>query len=131
MPEPIRAEQIIGNFTHVEPWREVGTADNPSFENSWASTDSTRVARFMKDPMGFVHLAGRIDTGTDPSIAFTLPAGYLPDYTDSTNTSQGFNCYTESASGNGRVRVIYDGGVLIQTYTTAIYLDGIVFRAAT
>lgn len=125
MPEPIRAEQIIGNFTHVEPWREVGTADNPSFENFWANLDANRPARFYKDPFGTVHLDGIVSTGTVGTTIFTLPVGYRPDHV-------GGNAHfpVTSNSAFGQVIINIDGSVTSSVGAAAwTSLAGITFRA--
>lgn len=62
----------------VEAWRAVGAAGQPAFQNGWVNTTGEAPASFFKDPFGIVHLRGRIQGGTSPSIAFTLPAGYRP-----------------------------------------------------
>lgn len=124
MTKKIRAEEIVGNFTHVEDWHEVGTSGEPEFENSWVNIDTTRAARFYKDPFGIVHLAGMINTGTANTIAFTLPSGYFPDYTGST-TPQHF-----VADLAARVVITDAGEVRPVSYTSYVSLDGITFRAA-
>lgn len=51
----------------------------PTLLNSWANYGSTyATAGYLKDPLGFVHLKGAIQTGASGTSAFTLPAGYRP-----------------------------------------------------
>lgn len=51
----------------------------PTLLNSWVNFGGANTtAQYMKDEMGFVHLKGMIKTGTIGTVAFTLPAGYLP-----------------------------------------------------
>lgn len=53
----------------------------PTLGNSWVQgTDGTinPATKYMKDPMGFVHVRGFMTSGTNNATAFTLPAGYRP-----------------------------------------------------
>jgi len=126
MPNPIRAEQIIGNFTHVEDWHEVGTAGEPVFENSWVNFDTDRPARFYKDPLGIVHLSGLIKTGSIGTVAFTLPEGYRPDH-DSGNA----HIATASNSLYGELVINTDGSVKPSVGSNAWFsLFNISFKAA-
>lgn len=70
---------LIGTSVGVisEPWHVIGATGEPTFQNLWAN-DSGATTRFCKDPHGWVHLAGRIRSGTMGSTAFVLPAGYRP-----------------------------------------------------
>ena len=56
----------------------------PTLINSWANTGAPfATTAYLKDPLGFVHLKGRIMTGASGAIAFVLPAGFRPGATDS------------------------------------------------
>jgi hypothetical protein len=62
-----------------EPYRELGSAGQPAFQNSWSDFGATTAtAAFYRDPFGIVHLKGLVAGGTTPSAIFTLPAGYAP-----------------------------------------------------
>lgn len=62
-----------------EPWRVVGAAGQPAFQNSWVNYDASHQARFYKDPSGVVRLDGTIKSGSVGGFAaFVLPAGYRP-----------------------------------------------------
>ena len=51
----------------------------PSLINSWANYGAGyENAGYYKDSQGMVHLRGLIRTGTIGTVAFVLPAGYLP-----------------------------------------------------
>lgn len=69
----------IDLWREVERWRVVGSESDPTFENSWVNySTATGVLRFLKDPLGVVHINGVVKTGTPPSVVFTLPPGYRP-----------------------------------------------------
>lgn len=117
------------NFLQVEAVHEIGATGNPAFENSWVNYDSSRKARFYKDPFGRVHLGGVVKTGTVPSTAFTLPEGYRPEYTDASGPDAIFAISSNNAFGEALVK--YDGQVIINNGSSAwASLDGISFRAA-
>ena len=56
----------------------------PTLINSWVNQGGAgvAVAGYLKDPLGFVHLKGRIKSGANGTAAFVLPAGYRPGATD-------------------------------------------------
>lgn len=77
-----------------EPWRHVGDAGEPAFQNNWTNaaagssidnsgrtlTDPTR-AGFVRSSHDWVHLKGCIANGfgwTTFDTMFTLPVGYRP-----------------------------------------------------
>lgn len=61
------------------PWREIGAAGEPAFQNAWANLGATEKAAFRKDQHGRVFLRGLISGGAmGAAVAFTLPAGYRP-----------------------------------------------------
>jgi hypothetical protein len=67
------------NLADNEPFRIVGTAGQPSFQNGWSNfSASFSKAGFFKDHQEVVHLKGSIDGGVGGTIAFTLPQGYRP-----------------------------------------------------
>ena len=120
-------QRLVGTVAEVENWREVGGSNNPAFENSWVNFDSTRKARFYKDPYGVVHLAGLIKTGAITDTAFTLPSGYIPDYLDSIN--QNMHISTTSNLLFGEVIINYQGEVIPNVgSSTWVSLNGVSFR---
>lgn len=96
----------------------------PSLLNSWAPVDGTYTkAQYMKDEMGFVHLKGRLSSGTSTPM-FTLPAGYRASgYMRFTTTSSGTTVLTIGTDASGSV--FRSSG----SATTDISLDGITFKA--
>jgi len=62
-----------------ESYHEVNSAGEPPFENGWANRGmGNSTAAFYRDPLGVVHLKGRIFNAADGTVAYTLPAGYRP-----------------------------------------------------
>ena len=96
-----------------------------SFSNSWANTGGNYLlAGYYKDPWGRVWLQGRVQNGTNDTVAFVLPENYRP---------LGECSYpSTTATGNGYVKIFPNGNVLLRSTRTnrASYLDGISFRAA-
>ena len=107
----------IDNFMATPTWTNVS-----SFSNSWVNYDTSAVARYSKDPWGFVRLEGRIKSGTVTSAAFTLPVGYRP------TAQRGFA--VDSNAAYGRVLIGTDGTVTPSVGSNvSFFLDGIVFYA--
>jgi hypothetical protein len=110
-----------------EVWKEVGASGMPAFANAWVNHNAVSKARFYKDALGIVHLGGLIKNGTIGLKAFTLPAGYLPSYTDATPHPLGFA--VDSNGAFGTVQVQSNGDVIPAVGNNAwVYLDGINFR---
>lgn len=88
----LRAEELVGKLSQlVEPAEElhiVGAQDEPIFKNNWVNynTSTHPKASFYKSN-GRVYLKGLISTGTVPSVAFTLPEGYRPEYPENFGTA--------------------------------------------
>lgn len=132
----VSVEDITGVDAHaldtaaahaVEDWTLVA-----EFAGDWANVETgsgsaatdTNPVRYLKDPLGFVHLAGAAASvagsgsgGSDS--AFTLPVGYRPEY------AQSF-----PSGDTGDVVAIGTDGVVNSSDDATIRLDGIVFRAA-
>ena len=51
----------------------------PTLLNGWVEADASEAPRYMKDTLGFVHLKGRVKSGSNSSTIFTLPSGYRLD----------------------------------------------------
>jgi hypothetical protein len=67
-----------------EPWHEIGTAGQPTFQSNWANLGGLfSTAAFYRDRAGVVHLKGVVDPGTygGGETMFELPAGYRPAQT--------------------------------------------------
>jgi hypothetical protein len=126
--QPIRAENIIGNFTHVEAWREIGTEDNPDFEANWANyttISAHNTAAFFKDPFGMVHIKGLVThtVGGAATSVFYLPEGYRP-------VKRGIFATIGTGDTLCRVDVLANGGVYLVAGDASSYLaiDVISFR---
>lgn len=110
-----------------EDWHEVGVTGEPAFENSWVNFDTTRKARFYKDPLDVVHLSGFVKSGAVGAAIFTLPSGYYPSYVDA--TFQDVRIPVVSNGTFGDLLVKYDGKVVLQSGSNLwVSLDGISFR---
>jgi hypothetical protein len=59
-----------------EPWHYVGAAGEPAFGAGWSN--HVNAVKFMKDPHGFVHCGGRIQSSGSQRTAWTFPPGYRP-----------------------------------------------------
>jgi hypothetical protein len=129
-----------------EPYREVGTAGNPSFGTGCTnavpagSPDVFEKAAFYKDLEGVVHLRGVIEcdpgsTSDATNIAFQLPAGYRPRngrlqiFPNAAGTSSSSPLFIIAGAGVPAVgmTVIPDGGVAVNDGNTSF--DGTSFRA--
>jgi len=99
-----------------------------SFSNSWAAYGGTTFPQpgYMKDSNGFVHLRGVMKSGTQDTIAFTLPSGYrIVSQTP---------YLVLAGAGAARLDVYPDGTVKMRAYYTGasnanVHMDGITFAA--
>ncbi len=71
-------------FDSGEAWRNVGSAGEPTFVNSWTNIGyidggTEAPTRFRKTPDGEVQIQLAARNGAAPTV-FTLPAGYRPNY---------------------------------------------------
>lgn len=97
-----------------------------SFTNSWAQYGDFTYGTigYYKDALGTVHLRGLLASGTLNTAAFTLPAGYRPEYGQIYGTVAG-GAFAE-------LRVYNDGTVVPVSGSTAWFsLFGVTFRADT
>ena len=109
-------------FTKDPSFHTVGANGEPAFANSWAAAGGAYLApAFWRDPLGFVHLRGRLASGTVGSAAFTLPPGYRPTGTVA------FPVISNATIG--QVEVAADGTVkpVSPSSNTYVSLDGITF----
>lgn len=96
-PNPEIAAGAVGSaeLAANEAWRVIGSTGQPAFSGGWSNSPLGVVpfsARFTKDVVGTVHLAGQITGGTISCTAgvgtvFVLPAGYRPRLTGSSASS--------------------------------------------
>lgn len=61
-----------------EGWHTVGAAGEPAFQSGFTAPEPLK---FYKDPAGVVHMVGRVQTGAQGNLIFTLPVGYRPTQT--------------------------------------------------
>lgn len=103
-----------------QTYPNTNTQSTPSFLNSWVASGAVS---YWKDITGHVHIDGLITTGTPPSIAFNLPAGFRP-----------LRLHYFSTVANdlfGEIRVATNGDVTVQVGSaTWTSLSGITFLAA-
>lgn len=93
----------------------------PTLVNSFTEVSGYPV-RYMKDSLGFVHLKGRIATGSPGAYAFQLPAGYRPPVNISFISPHG------STSGAIRMSMAWSGAIYVENaYTSYIDLSNIIF----
>jgi hypothetical protein len=88
------------------------TGVQPVFQNSWVNVGGSAVpCSFYLSPEGEVRLRGAITGGTLPSVAFTLPVGYRPEYSHRFvgALSIGNDIATIQVDPNGDVWVIGSG----------------------
>ncbi len=63
------------------PWRVVGDAGQPSFENGWTAVAGPEYIPRFKKLNGVVFMQGSVAGGAASTAAFTLPVGHRPDHT--------------------------------------------------
>lgn len=110
----------------LSAWITIGT-----FTNSWvAFGGATAPPSYYLGPDGVVHLRGQIKSGTGGLPAFTLPAGFRPEY------AYDFPTITAASGGGGEVAgyidVATNGAVTANIASGGgsgyVLLDGISFR---
>jgi hypothetical protein len=111
-------KKISGNIGYTPPFTALG------FTNAWTNFGtSDPAASFWKDEDGFVHLRGRIKSGTMGATAAILPPGFRPSLQEIFAVS--------SNGGFGEVQVRSTGEVVPSVGSNvSVSLAGISFRAA-
>lgn len=101
----------------------------PTLLNSWTARGGDP-AGYLKDPMGFVHLRGRLTGGGSGTAAFVLPVGYRPGNNDDLYAAAAYaggtaavGAFADIVASNGTVNPYYAAG------TTDVGLGGITFLA--
>jgi hypothetical protein len=122
--ESAQTAALAEGLTENEPFREVGTPGEPSFEGTWGNFGLGRTSvGFFKDHQNIVHLKGSLDGGNG-GVAFTLPAEYRPNATLLAPAGSGNNTSAQvTIASNGAVTVFCAGGTC-----GSVGLDGISFR---
>lgn len=120
-----------------EPWHTVGAAGEPAFLNGWANAASgANPLRFMKDPHGFVHIAGMLTAAANVDV-FVLPPGYRPDvqyaqipltYWNGSAVVASLAQIRGSLATQGAFR-LYSSASGTPAAGNEFYVDGITFRA--
>ena len=107
------------------------TADQaPTLGSSWANYDTTTYfgAKYWKDALGYVHLAGRIKDGTVNSSPWSMGVGFVPSRT--------LTFPLAASNGTNNIAVVGvlapGGGFTIVGNSTAagnwVSLDGVCYR---
>jgi hypothetical protein len=98
----------------------------PSLTNSWSARGGDP-AGYLKDPMGFVHLRGRMFGGSSGTLAFVLPPGFRPGSTDDIYAA---GAWTGSAPTSAFITAGATGVFIYYTAgATDVGLGGITFLA--
>lgn len=128
-------EARVTTLETIDGVHYVGTGVEPAFKNSWVNLDAGtpgvgtgRYAFFYKD-RGRVYLEGVIKTGASGTVAFTLPAGYLPRSANGVTLPVNANTAHANVAiaANGDVFPTNVGGSAVAAFC---FLDGVSFRAA-
>lgn len=115
--DDIKTANWLYNLVTQEAWI------TPTLVNSWVNFGSgTDNASYMKDTLGFVHLKGRVKSGTIGATIFTMPVGYR------TNFTKAF--VVDSNAMFGRLTIASDGSVVCAVGSNVfVSLDGVSFKA--
>jgi len=109
-----------------EAWHEIGSANEPSFENGWVNYGTVDdSAKFMKDSLGFVHViglvrGGPVGVGNDKRV-FTLPVGYRP--------AKYLHFATTANAMFAEMRIDGDGSVQPEVGSSVWYSLNAIFKA--
>lgn len=103
----------------------------PTLLNSWANASGGTPAGYYKDPLGIVHLRGRLNGGANGSNLFNLPVGYRPALTTDGDL---YGCAAYNGGAAAAFADIYWNGTVgaVQVWysgTGDIGLGGITFLA--
>jgi hypothetical protein len=131
--------QTANSLSAPEGWHEVGASGQPAFENGWTNTAGvvhSEPVSFYKDHEGVVHLRGEAISGTTP-IIFHLPPGFRPSsgelIREAVACGGGTLCEKESSGvtivGSSFAIPADEGAILAPIAATAVWLDGVTFRA--
>lgn len=125
---------VLPGLLSLEAPRNIGTAGNPAFLNSWSNFAAGWIsARFWSDAHGNVHVEGLVKPGVAWALNQTIfstsgVSGYQP------KSRHIFNCRSNGAGGVVRVDVTAAGDLILPESAGApavggwISLQGITFR---
>lgn len=108
----------IANLAQLKADKTQGAWITPTLINGWV--ESLFSVRYRKDAFGIVRLRGRINGGTNGTVAFILPVGYRPTQAAGMLGMSDVNVVP-------RITINSDGTVTINNFTSYMYLDGISF----
>lgn len=115
---PASGAGLISAFPAAPAWT------NATLGNAWAAYGAPFAPPgYYKDVIGTVHLRGLMKNGTINAAAFTLPAGFRPEYTYYFVIVNNGAAKELTISASGQVTVVTGGG---NAYAG---LDGVSFRA--
>ena len=136
LPRPVGYEANLGvmeesaalDHEHpvfVERWHYV---EDTELLNGWNNASGTvQTFRFLRDPMGFVHLDGKLDAGvvTNGTFIYVLPVGYRPGF------NHRFPVITSTGAAISAILINLDGTISLSgpPATTNLYFSGIIFEA--
>ena len=100
-------------FVQIEDWHEVGAANEPAFQNSWANAGGANdeTAAFRLQGVNNLHIKGLVSGGTitDGTVLFTLPEKYWPE-----KTLKVASMYVQGSSENSyQIELQTDGDLVI------------------
>jgi hypothetical protein len=131
--------QTANSLSASEAWHEVGASGQPAFQHSWKNVTTGPVhpetVGFYKDQEGIVHLKGAVDSGGEGQIIFSLPPGFRPangHFIRVAVPCEGEGCPNGVANSpivGPNVLPGDDGAVFGPIKASAVYLDGVTFRA--
>jgi hypothetical protein len=123
---PMVGSELDPTDEDFTPWREIGAAGEPAFQNSWVNfggVDDHETAAFWQQSDGWVRLKGLIKDGTatDGTTIFTLPSGYRPVST------QTFVTWTNAATAVIRISSLGNVQCHANCSSVSLSLNGIAF----
>lgn len=129
-PHVLQNEEIRANFEDLENFLTISEKPwiAPVLGEGWKNSGGANsTAGFLKDPLGWVHCKGRIESGATGTIPFILPIDYRPGATELFSVA-GFEGATPKSVGAavnkaGEIQIFFTAGV------TNVGLSGINFLA--
>jgi hypothetical protein len=108
------------------PWQNV--SGGVGFQNGWANTGTSTYnqARYRTEGIDSVRLSGNINTGSNNTVAFTLPSGYQPA------KQVNLVCWNSGGNNTTFVMIAANGQVAVSSFGTIgnISLEGLTFQTS-